>query len=135
VSLSHDEPGDADAAPEEIVDWRLNPEQLYSRSELREILIKALDSLPDHYRTIFLLRDVEGFSIQETAELLDLNATAVKARLMRARLKLRELLNSHFQQDGKHAQAAPPTRSRSDTPASPVEQTPTLWMEVAAARG
>ena len=134
VSLSEHEPSDADAAPERIVDWRPNPEECYSRSELREILITALDSLPDHYRTIFILRDIEGFSIAETAELLDVNAMAVKARLMRARLELRERLNTHFRGDGDHAQPAAHRERLPDVESSPVEQSLRLWMEVAAAR-
>jgi RNA polymerase sigma-70 factor, ECF subfamily len=106
VSLSQDEQSGPEIAPEQIADWRPDPEQLYSRLELKQILIQALDSLPDHYRTIFLLRDIEGFSITETAELLDLSDTAVKARLTRARLQLRARLNAHFRGDGQHAQSA-----------------------------
>jgi RNA polymerase sigma-70 factor (ECF subfamily) len=99
---------DAQAAgelPREVVDWRPNPEQLYGRHELREILTKALAELPQHYSTVFLLRDVEGFSTAETAEVLGISITAVKARLLRARLQLREHLSRHFEaaQAKKHA--------------------------------
>jgi RNA polymerase sigma-70 factor (ECF subfamily) len=82
--------------PEKVVDWRPNPEQLYSRRELREILARALAELPQHYSTVFLLRDVEGFSTADTAEALGLSVATVKIRLLRARLQLRERLSSYF---------------------------------------
>ncbi len=134
VSLSEPEDGEAQIALEQIVDWGPDPEQQYCRSELKEILIKALDSLPDHYRTIFVLRDIEGFSIVETAELLDLSTTAVKARLIRARLQLHERLNEHFQKDRKPAEAAVYRRSLLAKLTSPLEQGLRLWVEGAAAR-
>jgi RNA polymerase sigma-70 factor, ECF subfamily len=91
-----DDPRELAAIPLEIVDWSPNPEQLYSQSELREILAKALQELPPIYRTVFMLRDVEGLSTDETAQVLDLNISAVKARLFRARLKLRARLTAYF---------------------------------------
>jgi RNA polymerase sigma-70 factor (ECF subfamily) len=81
---------------DKVADWKHNPEQLYSRSELREILQRALASLPHAYRVVFLLRDVEGVSVAETAEMLGLSVPNVKARLFRARLKLREHLSRYF---------------------------------------
>jgi len=81
---------------EQITDWRPNPEQLYSRSELRGILTRALQSLPRGNSTVFWLRDVEGLSITETAEALGLTESAVKTRLSRARLQLRERLSRYF---------------------------------------
>ena len=81
---------------EQITDWRPNPEQLYSRSELRGILRQALQSLPRGNSTVFWLRDVEGLSIAETAEALGLSEPAVKTRLARARLQLRERLSQYF---------------------------------------
>ena len=134
VSLSQDEHSDADVGSEQIVDWRPDPEQLYTRSELKQILISVLDSLPDHYRIIFVLRDIEGFSIVETAELLDLSSTAVRARLHRARLQLRERLNAHFQRYAKHARASAHTQSLLVKLTSPFEEGLKLWMEVGAAR-
>lgn len=134
VSLSQDAPNEPDVASEQIVDWRPDPERLYSRNELKKMLIQALDSLPDHYRTIFVLRDIEGFSILETAELLDLSATAVKARLNRARLQLREQLNVHFQSDGKRIWATSRRKSLLAKLTSPLDESLRLWMEVAAAR-
>ncbi len=97
VPLHEEAPDDPSALAEEVADWRPDPEQLYSRSELRAILARALAGLPQHYSTVFLLRDVEGFSTAETAEALGLSVTAVKARLLRARLQLRERLSSYFE--------------------------------------
>lgn len=85
------------ALADRVADWRPNPEQLYSTAELRKILQQALASLPDSYRVVFLLRDVEGLSIAETAEMLGLCVSNVKARLFRARLKLRKQLSQYFE--------------------------------------
>jgi RNA polymerase sigma-70 factor, ECF subfamily len=82
--------------PLDVADWSPNPEQLYSRSELQEILRKALEGLPPALRIVFVLRDLEVLSIKETAAALDLHPSAVKARLLRARLQLREKLSNFF---------------------------------------
>jgi len=82
--------------PEHVPDWRLNPEQLYSQSQLREILRQALEALPQTYSTVFILRDVQGLSISETAAVLELSIPTVKTRLFRARLQLRESLSKLF---------------------------------------
>jgi RNA polymerase sigma-70 factor, ECF subfamily len=84
----------------EIAVWEENPEQRYSREELREILEKAVDSLRPAFRTVFLLRDVEELSTEETAAMLDLSIPAVKSRLLRARLQLREKLTRVFKRKG-----------------------------------
>ena len=84
----------------EIAVWEDNPEQRYSREELREILDKAVDSLRPAFRTVFLLRDVEDMSTEETAQMLDLSVPAVKSRLLRARLQLREKLTRFFRRKG-----------------------------------
>jgi RNA polymerase sigma-70 factor (ECF subfamily) len=99
VPLHEDDPNDPSALPEEVADWRPGPEQIYGRRELRAILTRALAGLPQHYSTVFLLRDVEGFSTAETAEALGLSPTAVKARLLRARLQLRQRLDPYFRRD------------------------------------
>jgi RNA polymerase sigma-70 factor (ECF subfamily) len=91
-----EEHDDGTAVGERLADWRPNPEQLYSRTELREILQRALAALPYSYRVVFLLRDVEGVSIADTAGMLGLSVPNVKARLFRARLKLREYLSRYF---------------------------------------
>src|SRR5277367_1924015 len=101
VSLDEDLQ-DVDMLPIEVIDWAPNPEQLYWASELRDILVGALEELPPAVRTVFVLRDIEGLSTDETAEVLNLSQTAVKARLWRARLQLRERLNKYF---GQHPES------------------------------
>jgi RNA polymerase sigma-70 factor, ECF subfamily len=64
---------------------------------LRDILTRTIQGLPQSFRTVFVLRDVEGLSTEETAEALDLSIPAVKSRLLRARLQLRERLSRYFQ--------------------------------------
>jgi RNA polymerase sigma-70 factor (ECF subfamily) len=96
VSLDEDFKADVDTLPMEVIDWAPNPEQLYWASELRAILISALKQLPPTLRTVFVLRDIEGLSTDQTAEVLNLSQTAVKARLWRVRLQLREQLNKYF---------------------------------------
>jgi RNA polymerase sigma-70 factor (ECF subfamily) len=85
-----------DAVAREIAVWEDNPEQRYSQEELREILDKAVNGLAPPYRTVFALRDMEGLSTEETAEALDLSIPAVKSRLLRARLQLRDKLTAFF---------------------------------------
>jgi len=93
-------PGEDEVVAQQIADWRPNPEQLYSRLELSSMLRRALESLPNGYSAVFWLRDVEGFSIAETAEMLGISEPAVKTRLLRARLQLRDHLSRHFRSDG-----------------------------------
>jgi RNA polymerase sigma-70 factor (ECF subfamily) len=96
VSLDEEVKTEEDSMPREVADWSPNPEQLYSQSELRDILSKTIQGLPPSFRTVFVLRDVEGLSTEETAEALELSIPAVKSRLLRARLQLRERLNRYF---------------------------------------
>jgi RNA polymerase sigma-70 factor (ECF subfamily) len=77
-------------------DWHPNPEQLYSHSEFLELLRHALDELSPALRVVFVLRDIQGLSYDETAAVLKLETTAVKSRLYRARLQLREKLSNYF---------------------------------------
>jgi RNA polymerase sigma-70 factor, ECF subfamily len=93
VQLEDSSNDDGDIIPREFADWRPNPEQELERTELETILQNAANSLPMTFRTVFLLRDVEGLSTEETAEMLNLSEGAVKARLFRARLRLREELS------------------------------------------
>src|SRR5512146_2495311 len=97
VSLDEEVKTEDDSLPREVADWSPNPEQLYTQSELRDILTKTIQGLPSSFRTVFVLRDVEGLSTEETAEALSLSIPAVKSRLLRARLQLRERLNKFFQ--------------------------------------
>ncbi len=78
--------------PEYIADWRQSPEQLVERNETRRLLDEALARLDEKHRLVFLLRDVEGMSVKETADALGLSESNVKVRLLRARLQLREQL-------------------------------------------
>jgi RNA polymerase sigma-70 factor (ECF subfamily) len=78
--------------PEFIADWRQSPEQLMQRNETRRLLDEALAQLDEKHRLVFLWRDVEGFSVKETADALNLSEANVKVRLLRARLQLRERL-------------------------------------------
>jgi RNA polymerase sigma-70 factor (ECF subfamily) len=96
VSLDQEIETEEDTMPREVADWSPNPEQLYKQGELREILTKTINGLPASFRTVFVLRDVEGLSTEETAEALGLSIPAVKSRLLRARLQLRERLNKYF---------------------------------------
>jgi RNA polymerase sigma-70 factor, ECF subfamily len=96
VSIDQDIETEEDTIPREIADWSPNPEQQYKQEELKEILSKTIQGLPPSFRTVFVLRDVEGLSTEETAEALDLSVPAVKSRLLRARLQLRERLNKYF---------------------------------------
>jgi RNA polymerase sigma-70 factor (ECF subfamily) len=76
--------------PEFIADWRQSPEHLVERNEVRRLLDEALARLDEKHRLVFLLRDVEGLSVKETADALELSEGNVKVRLLRARLQLRE---------------------------------------------
>ena len=86
------EDNDAVPHPEFIADWKQSPEQLVERNETQRLLDDALSKLAERHRLVFLLRDVEGLSVKETAEALALSEANVKVRLLRARLQLREHL-------------------------------------------
>ncbi|HWW00668.1 MAG TPA: sigma-70 family RNA polymerase sigma factor [Candidatus Acidoferrum sp.] len=94
--------------PEYIADWRQSPEQLVERNEIRRLLDGALDELDEKHRLVFLLRDVEGFSVKETAEALGLTEANTKVRLLRARLQLRERLTRTLGDPSRRL--APPSR-------------------------
>jgi RNA polymerase sigma-70 factor (ECF subfamily) len=78
--------------PEFIAQWREDPADLAQRSEVQELIRQALEELDEKYRSVFVLRDVERLSTQETADLLGITPANVKVRLLRARLQLREQL-------------------------------------------
>lgn len=84
----------------EIAVWEDDPEQRYSQEEIRAILHEAIAALRPAFRTVFILRDIEELSTEETAHLLDLSVPAVKSRLLRARLQLRERLTRFFKRKG-----------------------------------
>jgi RNA polymerase sigma-70 factor (ECF subfamily) len=96
VWLDEPVPTDDDKVAREIAIWDEDPEKRYSQTELREILDKAINGLSPAYRSVFVLRDMEDLSIEETAKALDLSIPAVKSRLLRARLQLRDKLTGFF---------------------------------------
>jgi RNA polymerase sigma-70 factor (ECF subfamily) len=83
---------DGDYIPRDFADWREIPSETLEQRELRDALRRALDTLPEKYRTILILRDVEHLSISETARVLGLSEANVKTRLCRARLQMRDAL-------------------------------------------
>jgi RNA polymerase sigma-70 factor (ECF subfamily) len=87
--------------PKDFADWREIPSEALERLEIREALAKALTLLEEHYRLAFILRDVNGMSITETANILGITRGAVKTRLRRARLMLRDILSPGLQQGGE----------------------------------
>ena len=97
-----DEPLDTgeDTVVREIAVWDENPEQQYSREEIGQILDESIQSLKPSFRTVFVLRDIEELSTEETAEALGISIPAVKSRLLRARLQLREKLTRFFKRKG-----------------------------------
>jgi len=104
-SVSLDEQIDTgeDNITREIAAWGEDPEQRYSRQELGGILESAIEGLEPLYRSVFVLRDIEELSTEETAEALELSVPAVKSRLLRARLQLRERLTRYFKRKGDDA--------------------------------
>jgi RNA polymerase sigma-70 factor (ECF subfamily) len=101
-SISIDEPLETDTEIEEpvqIVDWCCMPETELMSSEARAYMDKAVEQLQPALRAVFLLRDIEGLSTEETSQVLDLSEAAVKTRLSRARMRLRELLSGYY---GEH---------------------------------
>jgi len=104
-SVSLDEAIDTgeDTVVREIAAWGEDPEQLFSREELSGILDSAIQSLEPPYRSVFVLRDIDELSTEETADVLGLSVPAVKSRLLRARLQLREKLTRFFKRKGDDA--------------------------------
>jgi RNA polymerase sigma-70 factor (ECF subfamily) len=85
-----------DSVFREIVDWGPSPEKKFAQTELNQILTSVIGELDPIFRVAFLLRDEEGLSTEETAQILGISVAAVKSRLLRARLKLRQKLNKYF---------------------------------------
>lgn len=84
------------ADPVQFADWCCLPEEEFLNDESRTALDRAVQHLPDTLRIVFILRDIEDLSIHETSQVLGLSDTAVKTRLLRARLRLREELSGYF---------------------------------------
>jgi len=103
VSMDEDLVTEEGSVPRDFADWAPNPEQNYDTSELSDILRRTINGLPRGFRVVFVLRDVENLSTEETAEALGLSVPAVKSRLLRARLQLRERLSRYFRAGAKPA--------------------------------
>jgi RNA polymerase sigma-70 factor (ECF subfamily) len=99
VSLDEEIQTGEDTMPREVEDWGPSPEQRYAQTELSGILSQVIGELDEPFRVVFQLRDIEELSTEETAEALGLSVPAVKSRLLRARLKLRQKLNRYFRQE------------------------------------
>jgi RNA polymerase sigma-70 factor (ECF subfamily) len=97
--ISLDEPDETleqEQEPRQVMDWCCMPEEELMSAEAQQYLDRAIDELSPNLRVVFILRDIEGLSTQEAAEVLNLSETAVKTRLSRARLGLRELLSEYY---------------------------------------
>ena len=82
----------------DLVDWSTSPQDLYLRKEFQEKIDEVILTLPENYRAVFVLRDIQGLPAKEVSEILDITVAAVKARLHRARLYAREVLNKYFKE-------------------------------------
>ncbi|MGD0047776.1 MAG: sigma-70 family RNA polymerase sigma factor [Bryobacteraceae bacterium] len=85
----------------QIADWSRLPDRQMLQSELKEVLARAISALPENYRAVILLRDVEELSTLETAQILDLTEDVVKTRLHRARLAVRQKLDEYLRTEGR----------------------------------
>jgi RNA polymerase sigma-70 factor (ECF subfamily) len=97
-----DQGDDGTFRPRELTDWHPNPEERWAKEEVAALLRRAIRSLPPIYREVFLLRDVEHLSTEETASALELTVPATKTRLLRARLMMREFLAPYFKMPWHH---------------------------------
>jgi RNA polymerase sigma-70 factor (ECF subfamily) len=107
IPVAMDYEGDEDELqhPTQFTDWCCLPEKELLSEEAQQHLGEAIRRLPEKLQIVFLLRDIEGLSIRETSETLDLSETAVKTRLLRARLNLREQLSVYYGERMKEEQA------------------------------
>jgi len=105
ISVEQPTDRDEEQPPLQIVDWCCLPEGELLSAEARAKLDASIEHLPHSLRVVFILRDMEGLSTRETAEVLDLTETAVKTRLSRARMRLREMLTEYFGERLQQARA------------------------------
>jgi RNA polymerase sigma-70 factor (ECF subfamily) len=98
VPLAEAETSEEHFAPKRRESWRSNPEQLYGKQEINRFVEEAVQSLPEIYRAAFVLRDVEELGAEESAEVLAISVPALKSRLLRARLMMRESLSDKFEE-------------------------------------
>ena len=98
VALAEVETAEEQFMPKRYESWKSNPEQLYGKQETHRIVEKAIQLLPEIYREAFVLRDVEEMSAEEAAEVLGITVPALKSRLLRSRLMMRESLAETFEE-------------------------------------
>lgn len=96
VSTDFESDDEEDVKPHTFIDWCCLPEDTLLDAEMRVYLDKAIQKLPEKLRLVFILRDIEGLSIRETSEVLGISEAAVKTRLLRARMQLRETLSVYY---------------------------------------
>jgi RNA polymerase sigma-70 factor, ECF subfamily len=107
VSIDEDLETEEGTVPRDLADWAPDPEQNYTQTELGKILEKTIKGLPPGFKVVFELRDVQGLSTEDTAEALGLSVPAVKSRLLRARLQLRERLSRYFHKKRRSREMVP----------------------------
>jgi len=100
-SLDDIDDTDEDLEPREVTDWCCQPEESFIKEEVRDEMDKAIQRLPEKLRVVFILRDMEDLSIRDTASALGITEMAVKTRLLRARLQLREILSTYFREQNR----------------------------------
>lgn len=100
VSLDEQVDTGEEMVTREVAVWDDTPESRYSQDEMKKILDESVESLSPIFRSVFVLRDIEELSTEETAEVLGISIPAVKSRLLRARLQLREKLTRFFRRKG-----------------------------------
>jgi RNA polymerase sigma-70 factor, ECF subfamily len=98
VPLVEAETAEGPVTPKRFEPWRSNPEELYGKQELHQMVEQAIQSLPEIYREVFVLRDVEGLKAEEAAEVLGIKVPALKSRLLRARMLMRETLAERLEE-------------------------------------
>ena len=103
LSLEDMVPGEGAAGQYDIPDWDNDPSKHLLRGELKQVIDEAVHALPPMYRMVFNLRDMEGFSTEETAAIMELTPQAIKTRLHRARLFLRKTISERYRKDVPHA--------------------------------
>lgn len=96
VSLDQSQSANEDAEPLQLPDWSAQPPEDLLTAETRQVMAEGIERLPEELRTVFVLRDIQELSNAEVAEILDLSVAAVKSRLHRGRIQLRERLNRYF---------------------------------------
>jgi RNA polymerase sigma-70 factor, ECF subfamily len=98
VPLVEAETAEGPVTPKRFEPWRSNPEELYGKQEVHRMVEEAIQTLPEIYREVFVLRDVEGLKAEEAAEVLGIKIPALKSRLLRARMLMRETLAERLEE-------------------------------------